>query len=45
MTFHFISLHNRKGTMPWASLEYNFITALILPDLQYLRHTKMIRGG
>ena len=30
--------------MPWVSPKPNFITALILPDVQFFRHRKMIPG-
>ena len=33
-----ISLHNLEGTMPCASSEHNFITPLILSDIQYFCH-------
>ena len=45
ITFYFISLHNPDGTMPWESPVHNFITALIQPDIQYFRYSKMIQDG
>ena len=42
MRFHFISLHNQEETMPWASPEHDFITALILPDISVVSYHRMV---